>query len=134
MTAGLDTSVLVRLLCGLPENLAVLALRYLRERRRAQDRVIVSDWVVAETYYALRYHYHVSKRDALDALRGFLETSGVESTTAVTQVLATPRLESAKPGFVDRLIHHDYRRSGAEEMATFERAADKLPGVRLLHA
>lgn len=134
MTVGLDTSVLVRLLCGLPENLAVLALRYLRERRRARDRVIVSDWVVAETYYALQYHYQVSKRNALDALRGFLETSGVESSTGVAEVLATPRLESAKPGFVDRLIHHDCRRSGAEEMVTFERAADKLPGVRVLRA
>jgi predicted nucleic-acid-binding protein len=49
-------------------------------------------------------------------------------------VLATPSLESAKPGFVDRLIHRRYRRSGVEEMVTFEKSAGKLPGVRVLTA
>lgn len=107
-------------------------MRYLRERERSGDRVLVSDWVVAETYYALQHHYGVSKKDTLDALRGFLASSGIEGTGEVAEVLAVPGLESAKPGFIDRVIHRNYLRSGAEQMVTFEKAAAKLANVYVL--
>ena len=132
MTVGLDTSVLVRVLTGAPRDLALVALSYLLEREQAGDRVLVSDWVLAEAYYALQYHYGASKRDTLDALGDFLASPGIEGTGEVAAVLATPDLESAKPGFIDRVIHRNYLRSGAEEVATFERAAAKLPNVRVL--
>ena len=132
MIVGLDTSVLVRVLTGEPRDLALVALGYLLEREKAGDRVLVSDWVVAEAYYALQYHYGVSKRDTLAALGDFLASPGVEGTGEVVAVLATPDLDSAKPGFIDRVIHRNYLHSGAEEVATFERAAAKLPHVRVL--
>ena len=132
MIVGLDTSVLVRVLTGEPNDLALVALSYLLERKQAGDRVLVSDWVLAEAYYALQYHYGASKRDTLDALGDFLASPGIEGTGEVAAVLATPDLESAKPGFIDRVIHRNYLRSGAEEVATFERAAAKLPNVRVL--
>ncbi|HEX3526414.1 MAG TPA: hypothetical protein VH988_05045 [Thermoanaerobaculia bacterium] len=128
----MDTSVLVRLLTGDPQDLALVAMRYLRERERSGDRVLVSDWVVAETYYALQHHYGVSKKDTLDALREFLASPGVEGTGEVTEVLATQNLESAKPGFIDRVIHRNYLRSGAEQVVTFEKAAAKLPSMHVL--
>ncbi len=132
MTVGLDTSVVVRLLTGEPEDLAGVALRYMMNRRRTGDRLLVSDWVLAEAYYALQHHYKASKKDTLAALRSFLATPGVEGTGDVAGVIATPRLESAKPGFIDRVIHANYLRSGVEEMVTFEKAAAKLPAVRVL--
>ena len=132
MIIGLDTSVLVRLLAGDPRDLALEALRFLLEHRAAGDRLWVSELVLAETYYALQHHYGASKRDTLSALREFLATSGIEGRGDAAEVLATPGLTSAKPGFVDRLIHGNYLRSGAEQIATFERAAAKLPSVLLL--
>jgi predicted nucleic-acid-binding protein len=129
---GLDTSVLLRLLCGEPEELAVVALRYLRERQRAGDRVLLSDWVLAETYCALQHHYGSSKKEALRALRELLASPGIEGSADAVEILATARLESARPGFVDRLIHADYRRSAVGEMATFERASARLSAVRVL--
>ncbi len=134
MIVGLDTSVVVRLLTGEPEGLAAVALGYVIERRQAGDRMLVSDWVVAETYYALQHHYQATKKQTLDALRSFLATSGIESAGEVAEVIATPRLESAKPGFIDRVIHAGYLRSGVEEMATFEKAAARLRAVRVLVA
>jgi predicted nucleic-acid-binding protein len=129
---GLETSVLVRVLTGEPRDLALAALDYLLEREKAGDRVLVSDWVIAEAYYALQHHYGASKRETLDALGDFLASPGIEGTGEAAEVLATPNLESAKPGFIDRVIHRNYLRSGAEEVATFERAAAKLPHVRVL--
>ena len=134
MIAGLDTSILVRVLTGEPRDLALAALSYILERKKAGDRVLVSDWVFAEAYYALQHHYGASKKETLDALSDFLAHSGVEGTGDVAAVLATPSLESAKPGFIDRVIHRNYLRSGAEEVATFEKAAAKLPHVRVLIA
>lgn len=133
MIIGLDTSVMVRLLSGDPRELAVEALRFLVEHREAGDRLTVSDLVLAETYYALQHHYGATKQNALAALREFLATSGIEGDGRdVTEVLATPRLAAAKPGFIDRLIHAGYLRSGADRLATFERATAKLPGVLVL--
>lgn len=134
MTVGLDTSIVVRLLSGQPEDLAAVALRDLRKRQRARDRVLVSDLVLAETYYALQYHYGATKKATLDALRAFFEAPSIEGTGEITEVLATPGLESAKPGLIDRLIHRAYLHSGAEKILTFEKAAAKLPGVRVLRA
>ena len=132
MTVGLDTSILLRVLTGEPRDLALIALDFLLEREKSGDRVLVSDWVLAEAYYALQHHYGASKRDTLDALAAFLASPGVEGTGDVAAVLAIPNLESVKPGFIDRVIHRNYLRSGADEVATFEKAAAKLPHVRVL--
>ncbi len=134
MIVGLDTSVVVRLLSGQPEDLALVALRYLMARRRATDRVLVSDWVLAETYYALQHHYGAAKAATLDALRSFLATPRIEGTGEVAAVLAVPDLESAKPGLIDRVIHANYVRAGIDEFATFEKAASRLDRVRVLSA
>jgi predicted nucleic acid-binding protein len=98
MIVGLDTSVVVRLLSGQPEQLAEVALEYLRARQRAHDRVFISEWVRAETYYAHQYHYGAPKKDTLDAQRSFLATPGNESTGQEAEVMATRGLETAKPG------------------------------------
>jgi predicted nucleic acid-binding protein len=132
--AGLDTSVVVRLLTGEPEPLAREAMTYLAERRGAGDVALVSDWVLAETYHALQHHFGIPKKEVLDALRDFLSSPGIEGTGEVPGVLETPDLESAKPGFIDRVIHRDYLRSGADEMVTFEKAASVLEGARVLRS
>ena len=132
MTVGIDTSVLVRVLTGLPEAQAAEALRHLMQLGERGSRVLVSDLVLAEAYFALQYHYRISKKDALDALRVFLQSPFVEASGTAPEILALPRLESAKPGFVDRLIRLQYLRGAAEEVLTFEKAAARLRGVTVL--
>lgn len=134
MKLGLDTSVVVRVLSGDPEDMALTAMRYLRQRTREGDQFLVSDLVLAETYHAFQHHYGASKKETLAALRDFLASPGIAGTGEVGVVLATPQLDSAKPGFVDRLIHRNYLRSGAEHVVTFETAAGKLEQVKLLSA
>ncbi len=132
MTVGLDTSVLVRLLSGQPADLAMIALRYVLQQKKVGNRVLVSDLVLAEAYYALQHHYGATKKETLAALRDLLASPGISGTGEVAEVLETPSLESAKPGFLDRVIHRHYLRSGAEEVATFELASARLPGVNVL--
>ncbi|MFO7534617.1 MAG: PIN domain-containing protein [Kiritimatiellia bacterium] len=129
---GLDSSVVLRLLVGEPEAQARGALRWLRDAKKAGIRPVVCDLVVAEVYFALQHHFGVSKAAALNHLSQFLSGGEVTPDGAAASVLAVPGLATAKPGFVDRLIHAHYAKGKEEGMATFERAAQSLPRVVLL--
>lgn len=126
MTPGLDTSVVLRLLVGAPEDQA-------RAARRLVDTAaappIVSDLVVAESYFALRHHYAVPHAAAVAALRALLADPRVRAPGAAPAVLA--RATAERPGLMDRLIHEQYRGEGAT-LVTFDRDAAKLAGARLL--
>ena len=131
MKTGLDTSVVLRLLLGQPADQAARAEAFLDELSRRGHQAVVSDLVVAEAYFALQHHYDVSKRDALLGLRRLFADGEIGPLGAAAEVLATEELASAKPGFVDRLIHGAYA-DAADEMVTFEKAAGKLKSVRVL--
>lgn len=131
MKLGLDTSVVLRLLLGQPEDQAGRAVAFLDKILQAGHRAVVSDLVVAEVYFALQHHYGVSKKDSLTGLRRLFADGEIEPTGAAAKVLALEGLASAKPGFVDRLIHGAYG-GAADEMVTFEKAAGRLKSVRVL--
>lgn len=130
MTHGLDTSTAVRLLTGDPPDQAEAAAAFLAESQAAGNRLLVADLVIAEAYFALHSKYKVPKAEALLRLREFVESGEVEAGAAA-QVLQTPNLASAKPGFVDRLIHATYSEDQAR-LVTFEKSAAKLPSTKLL--
>jgi predicted nucleic-acid-binding protein len=128
---GLDTSVVLRLLVGEPADQAQRAWQAVVEVRSAGGEVFVSDLVAGEAYFALHHHYAVPKREALRQLRALFASGELVSEGVAPQVLATPKLASAKPGFVDRMIHEGYLRF-LDHTLTFERAAGKLAGARVL--
>ena len=131
MKVGLDTSVVLRLLLGQPADQASRAVAFLDELARGAHRAVVADLVVAEAYFALQHHYGVSKPEALKGLRRLFADGEIEPLGAVAAVLAVEGLATAKPGFVDRLIHGAYA-GAADQMASFEKAAGKLGSVRVL--
>ena len=133
MRIGVDTSVVLRLLVGEPEEQALVAMAALEGWRSDGASIVVSRLVLAETYYALQHHYLVPKAEALRQLRAFVLSPWVAPDDVAGDVLATHRLASAKPGFVDRLIHAEYRHGQSVDLvATFEKAAGKLEGTRVL--
>ena len=130
MTHGLDTSVVMRLLTGDPPDQAEVAATFLAESKAVGDRLLVTDLVIAEVYFALHSKYKVPKTEALQRLREFVESGEVEASAAA-QVLRTPNLASAKPGFVDRLIHATYSNDQAR-LVSFEKSVRKLAGAKVL--
>mgnify|MGYP001570505430 CR=1 FL=1 len=132
MKTGLDTSIVVRLLSGEPRESAAAALRFLLRLKADGGQAVISDLVAAESYYALHHHYGVSKADALAALGKLFAAEGVECVGEAADVLGTPSLASADPGFVDRIIYQQYLRAGVNEVITLEKAAKKLSRMRLL--
>jgi len=130
---GLDTSVVLRLLIGEPEPQALAAKFFVENAVKLGRPIFVSDLVVAEVYFALQFHYNVSKAAALDALRNLLE-SGVVRPQVNNSALAAIRASlgsSKKLGFVDRLIHAQYAAYPAS-LVSFEKAANRLPSAIIL--
>ena len=127
---GTDTSVLMRLVTGHPED------EYQRCRRElgrmVEDdhaEIFVSNQVIGEAYIALQHHYGVSKPDARRALAQVL-TSGLLSPLNGQAVL-TILSEQGGAGLLDRLIADDYSRRVSETL-TLDRRMASLQNVRRL--
>ena len=71
MAIGLDTSVVLRLLIGEPRAQAEVARRRIERALIAGEKVIATDLVVAEAFYALRHHYDVPQTVAVSRLQEF---------------------------------------------------------------
>jgi predicted nucleic acid-binding protein len=132
MTArfGIDTSILVRLATGDPEDgfeHCVRKLSALVERDDAE--VFASNQVIGEAYIALQHHYGVSKRDARAALASVLK-SGLVAPLNGAGVFAALEA-SAGSGLLDRLIADDYRRAELATL-TLDRKMAVLPQVSRL--
>ena len=133
MSVGLDTSVVVRLLVGEPPEQAAAAWRLVDEHAPTGEPVRIADLVVAETFFVLQHHYRVPLAEAIGALLELVSDPRIAADEASTRVLKTVRLVDSKPGFIDRLIHGGYHDDGVA-MATFDKAAARLPNSRLLRA
>lgn len=129
--AGLDTSVLLRLLVGRPQQQFHTALRFMDAVEMSGKRVLVSNLVIAEAYFACQHHYGISKGNVLKGMDELFANPTFVVHPAALQLLAQDGIASAKPGFLDRLIHAEYARFGTL-LATFEKSARKLSGVKCL--
>ncbi len=90
---------------------------------------MVSDLVLAETYYALRHHYRVPEEVVRARLVEMLRSGLLESDPP--GLVATLEYSSGEPGLVDRLIHRKSRDQQAL-LITFDRRQAKLPDTELL--
>lgn len=131
MRYALDTSVLVRILTGLPQPLAANVAMALEKKRRAGDSFVVSNLVLSEAYYAVQHHYGVGKAAALEALRVLSLQRGFEFSDEAKRALALPNIAKASPGFVDRLIHGEQVARGVKVLSC-EKDFRKLPDTELL--
>ena len=127
MNLGLDTSVVLRLLIGQPADLALVARQRLEQAHAASDTVVVTDLVLAESYYALVHHYQLDK----DQARLLLQRMATSGAVQIDPPEAVVALEAAAgAGLVDRLILHRHRSLQASTL-TFDRALGAAGAVRL---
>lgn len=127
---GIDTSILVRLLTGDPEEgfrRCVTALAALVEEDGAE--IVASNQVIGEAYVAVQHHYGVPKAEARSALASVL-ASGLVSPLNGTGVFAALQAEGGC-GLLDRLIVDDYRRAELVTL-TLDQRMSALPGARRL--
>ncbi len=131
MTFGLDTSVVLRLLTGQPQDLAAKALERYQDGIAAGDGFSVSDLVAAESYYAIQHHYGKSKEEALDALRSFSSGDGISFSHNFEAAINKPNIHKASPGFVDRMLVSGYGETGQITLSC-EKSFRRLPGTEVI--
>lgn len=84
--------------------------------------------MLAESYYALVYHYKLDKDEARERLKRMAISGAVQ----LDPPEALAALEAAPgAGLVDRLILHRYR-AGQASTLTFDRALGAAGAVRLM--
>ncbi len=131
--AGCDTSLVLRLLVGQPEGQYAAAIEFVAGIEDAGGRLLVSNLVIAEAYFACQHHYRLPKAEVIAGLRALLARHTFIVHPDALALLSQDGIAAAQPGFLDRLIHAEYAELGAP-LVTFEKAARNLPGVRLLGA
>lgn len=128
---GMDTNILLRVI--LEDDAAQSRqVRVFLEKRTALDPGYVSLITLCEFAWVLTRFYRLSRAavaDALDALL-HMENIEVESAEVVQQAVASFRATQA--GFSDCCIAAFGANAGSEYTFTFDKAAAKLPGMRLM--
>ena len=127
---GTDTSILVRLLTGLPASEFERCDRELTKLIEEDGaEIFASNQVIGEAYVAVQHHYGVTKGAARTGLLSVL-TSGLVAPLKGQSVLKA-LAEDGGAGLLDRLIADDYSRIVSETL-TLDRRMASLPGVRRL--
>ncbi len=127
---GIDTSVLVRLLCGEPEvDFAYCVDKLSALIESAGAEIFASNQVIGEAYIAVQHHYGVTKTDARAGLIDVLRSGLVEPLNGHSVYVALEA--SSGPGLFDRLITEEYSRAGLEVL-TLDRKMATLSDTRHL--
>ena len=127
MTHGLDTSVVVRIISGLPEGAAEKVGERIAADIAGGDAFTVSALVLSEAYFALQHHYAFTKEEALQSLRAFSRTEGITIPKSIKAILESANLVRANPGF-DRMIVSEYATAGSDTYSC-EKSFRRLDGT-----
>ena len=126
---GIDTSVLVRLLTGLPPDAYSRCVERLRALVGGGAEIFASNQVIGETFVAVQHHYGVSAADTRSELSKALRSGLVAPLNG--QAVFTALEAAGGPGLFDRLIIDEYARAGLEVL-TLDRKMAALPAARRL--
>lgn len=119
--------MVLRLLVGEPVDQHSAALDHVQSLLARSTKIVVSDLVLMEAYYALQNSYLMPKTEAIKAMERFLESGHFE--TEPGSILKSDVFRSAsKAGFGDRLIAHRYGQC-ADGFLTFDKAMARLSGA-----
>ena len=128
MTHGLDTSVIVRIISGLPEGSAEKVGQRIAADIADGDVFTVSALVLSEVYFALQHHYAFTKEEALQSLFAFSRTDGIKIPDSLKSILQSANLAKSNPGFVDRMIVSEYASLGSDTYSC-EKSFRRLTGT-----
>jgi len=131
MTYGLDTSALMRVLVGRPEELAEKVNARLAALIDTGNEIRVSDLAVSEAYYVLQDFYGLTKAQTIETLSTLPATPGFVLSKEVSDALSTPNLAHASPGFIDRVLALGYLNHD-EPVIACEKSFKKLKGAEVI--
>ena len=128
---ALDTNVLVRVLTD-DDPAQTARARILIERFSLEEPGFVSQTALIETVWVLRSRYRFPRAALVDAMDTLFTIPQLEIDNAVAAHEALAMFRVTNADFADCMIAQSGVAAGCEHTVTFDRAAAKLPGMRLL--
>lgn len=126
MTAFVDTNVLVRHLTGSPPSQAIKATRYLQRA----DELLLPDLILAEVAYVLESFYETPRRQVAETLRAVLAFPAIQVVDAALLQRAVEVYDVDRLDFADAYLVASAERTGVGQIASFDRALDRVATVR----
>lgn len=127
---GIDTSVLVRLVTGEPEQMYVYCLDRLTSLIEDHDaEFVASNQVIGETYVTVQHHYGMTRMSAKAGLLAAFEI-GLAAPLHGDEIISMLQ-ESDSPGIFDKLIANDYEHNNLE-VFTLDRRMSSLANAHRL--
>jgi predicted nucleic-acid-binding protein len=130
---GIDTNVLVRYLAQDDEHQSPLATRAI-EALTADRPGFITTVVLVETVWVLTRAYKMARPQIADIVALLLRSRELVVEQAAAAHLAHATFQATQADFADALIAHGGRLAGCRETVTFDQAAAKDAGMRLLEA
>ncbi|MBU6299411.1 MAG: type II toxin-antitoxin system VapC family toxin [Alphaproteobacteria bacterium] len=131
---GLDTNVLVRFLLKDDARQARLAKAEIDRANAAGETLLVSLLTVLETEWVLRTRAGLEKADIIRTFKQLLEARDLAFDDEAALEGGLHAYENSKADFAECLMMAHYLGLGCSTMLTFDAAAAKVPGCKLLTA
>ena len=126
---GIDTSILVRLLTGVPRRDFDYCVGRMSALVDEGEELFASNQVIGEAYVAVQHHYGISRADARASIVDVLRSGLVAPLNGHSVITA---LEAqGGPGVFDRLVSDGYSREGLQVL-TLDRKMASLAEVHRL--
>jgi predicted nucleic acid-binding protein len=125
MTAFVDTNILIRHLTGDPTEMASRATAYLA----AEERLLLTDLVVAETVYVLESFYETPRRQIADSVRSLLALASIVAIDPAVLLRAIEVYEIDRLDFAEAYLVACAESTGVNQVASFDRSIDRVTTV-----
>lgn len=125
MTALLDTNVLIRHLTGDPPEMAARASAYLL----SGHHLVLSDLVVAEVVYVLESFYEQTRQQVTSLVAALVSSSRFQVQDRALLIRSLEIYHHHRIDFTEAYLAATAERVGITEIASFDRAIDRVPNI-----
>ncbi len=125
MTALLDTNVLFRHLTGDPPEMAARASAYLLSGRD----LVLSDLVVAEIVYVLESFYQQTREQVAGLVAAVVSSSRYQVQDRALLIRSLEIYLDHRIDFTEAYLAAAAEKAGITEIASFDRAIDRVPTI-----
>ena len=125
MTAFIDSNILVRHLTGEPPDMARRATAYLA----AEDSLLLSDLILAETVYVMESFYRAPRDRVADAMRSLLAMPSMIVIDRSLLLRALEVYEVVRLDFAEAYLVACAETTGVAAVASFDRSLDRVRTV-----
>lgn len=125
MTALLDTNVLIRHLTGDPPEMAARASAYLLSGRA----LVLSHLVVAEIVYVLESFYQQTREQVASLVAAVVSSARYQVQDRALLIRSLEIYLDHKIDFTEAYLVATAEQAGIAEIASFDRAIDRVPTI-----